>query len=442
MADLVVRAQRNSLMNLPRSPIVESVSSHHSARKLKDDMNGWMDKRENTAAQKLKEAQWELQRVHAENQRVRKRMGDPLAKLDIPTMAADSAINKRRDSVRRRSAGSRTEVNGNELALGGNGPAPTTEELLKELEKSRKRIIELKEENDELRTRAAIDILTVRELEESKEEGERTIRELRDKLSRAVEELHLESLEGRSAKISALSAPSAPPTPPFTPSPTHIARARLTLSRPTRPLPPPPSMMNEGDAPGRPVADNGPHSWPVPPQWKTIADSEDPEATPLALAPRPPASSPPLSVSHARTPSLRTLSQPQLPRLVIPGSNSTLSVPAPVHQPTFAIYNQMMAAIRDSSEHAPPLQSSDIPWPILPGPDAPYPGSIVQPGDKPAVIEFVHTYCGGSVAAGNEMARQWKALLKRKKVATLDQALQRTYSFIVIGCFRIRETTA
>src|SRR5258708_6619809 len=117
MADLVVRTRRNSPMNLPRSPLVESVSSHRSARKLKDEMNGWMDNRENAAAQKLKEAQWEVQRVHAENQRVRKRMGDPFAKLDIPTMAADSAINKRRDSVRRKSAGSRTEVNGNEMVL-------------------------------------------------------------------------------------------------------------------------------------------------------------------------------------------------------------------------------------------------------------------------------------------------------------------------------------
>ena len=419
-------------MNLPRSPLVESVSSHRSARKLKDEMNGWMDNRETAAAQKLKEAQWEVQRVHAENQRVRKRMGDPLAKLDIPTMAADSAINKRRDSVRRRSAGSRTEVNGNEMVLEGNGSVPTTEELLKESEKSRKRIIELKEENDELRTRAAIDILTIRELEESKEESERTIRELREKLSRAVEELHLESLD---AKL------STPPTPPFTPSPTHIARAKLNLPPPTRPLPPPPSIINEGDALERHVADNRPHPWPVPPSWKTIVDDEDSEATPIAPA-LPPVSPPPLSVSHARSPDPRTLSHPHLPRLIIPGSTSILSVPAPVHQPTFAIYNRMMAALRDSGEDAPPLQPSDIPWPILPGPDAPYPGGIVQPGDKPAVIEFVHTYCGGSVAAGNEMARQWKALIKRKKVATLDQVLQRTYSFIVIGCFRIRETTA
>ena len=395
-------------------------------------MNGWMDQRENAAAQKLKEAQWELQRVHAENQRVRKRMGDPLAKLDIPTMAADSAIHKRRDSVRRRSAGSRIEVNGHEIVLEGNSSAPTTEELLKELEKSRKQIIELKEDNDELRTRAAIDILTIRELEESKEEGERTIRELREKLSRAVEELHLESLEGSSAKI------STPPTPPFTPSPAHIARARLALPPPTRPLPPPPSMINEGDAPERRVADTGPHPWPVPPSWKTIADDEDIEATPVAPALLSVSPAP----SHTRSPHPRTLSHPQLSRLIIPGSTTILSMSAPIHQPTFAIYNQMMAALRDSTEDTAPLQPSDIPWPILPGPDAPYPGGIVQPGDKPAVIEFVRTYCGGSAAAGNEMARQWKALLKRKKVATLDQVLQRTYSFIVIGCFRIRETAA
>src|SRR5258706_1078508 len=191
--DFIARAQRSSIMSLPRSPLVESVSTHHSARKLKDDMSGWMEKRENAAAQKLKEAQWELERVHAENQRVRKRMGDPLDKLDIPTMAAESAINKRRDSVRRRS-GSRMEASDNYIILEGNSRVPTTEELLKELEKNRKRIIELKEENDELRTRAALDILTIRELEESKEEGDRTVRELKEKLSRAVEELQLESV--------------------------------------------------------------------------------------------------------------------------------------------------------------------------------------------------------------------------------------------------------
>jgi len=149
------------------------------------------------------------------------------------------------------------------------------------------------------------------------------------------------------------------------------------------------------------------------------------------------------AASHARSPKpSRALPPPQLPRLVIPGNNSIISVPAPVHQPTFAAYNKMMALLRDSSEDAPPLQPSDIPWPILPGLGAPYPCGIVQPGDKPAVIEFVHTYCGGNTAAGNEMARQWKALLKRKKVTVLDQALQRTYSFIVIGCFRMREMTA
>jgi hypothetical protein len=127
MADFIARTQLNSLMSLPRSPLVESVSTRRSARKLKDEMNGWMDKRENAAAQKLKEAQWDLQRVHAENQRVRKRMGDPFAKLDIPTMAADSAINKRRDSVRRRSAGSRLEANDNGIYLERNGSIPTTQ---------------------------------------------------------------------------------------------------------------------------------------------------------------------------------------------------------------------------------------------------------------------------------------------------------------------------
>jgi len=435
MADVVTRTQRLSLMNPPRSPLVESVSSHRSARKLKDEMSGWMDKRETAAAQKLKEAQWEVQRVHAENQRVRKRMGDPLAKLDIPTMAADSAINKRRDSVRRRSAGSRTEVN-DEMTLEGNGAVPTTEELLKELEKSRRRIIELKEENDELRTRAAIDILTVRELEESKEEGEKTIRELKEKLSRAVEELHLESLDTFSTKL------PAPPTPPFTPSPTHIVRIKLTLPPPTRPLPPPPSMMNDADMTEMPVAENGPHPWPKPPSWKTIADGEDLEATPVASA-LPPVSPPPPAFSNARSPNPpRVLSHSQLPRLIIPGSTDIITVPTPVHQSTFAIYNRMMALLRDSGENPPPLQPSDIPWPILPAPGAPYPACIVQPGDKPAVIEFVRTYCGGSAAAGNEMARQWKALLRRRKVATLDQTLQRTYSFIVIGCFRMREITA
>ncbi len=136
------------------------------------------------------------------------------------------------------------------------------------------------------------------------------------------------------------------------------------------------------------------------------------------------------------------LSQSQLPRLLILGNTGGLSVQAPIHQPTFAIYNRMMAVLRDSSEDTPPLQSSDIPWPILPELGAPYPGAIVQPGDKPAVIEFVRTYCRGSKEAGIEMTRQWKALLKRKKVATLDQVLQRTYSFIVIGCFRMREIAA
>lgn len=436
MADFVARVQRNSLMSLPRSPLVESVSTHHNARKLKDEINGWMDKRESAAAEKLKEAQWELQRVHAENQRVRKRMGDPLATLDIPTMAADSAINKRRDSVRRRSAGSRMEARANEIVLEGNGSVPRTEELLKELEKSRKRIIELKEDNDELRTRAAIDILTIRELEESKEENERTIREFREKLSRAVGELHLESLDKFSVKV------SAPPTPPFTPSPNHLARTKITIPPPTRALPPLPSMINDADTGGKPAAGHGPIPWPKPPSWKILADEEDPETTPIAPA-LPPISPPPPTLSHARSPNPpRVLSHPQLPRLVIPGSSDTLNVPAPVHQPTFAIYNRMMALLRASDADAPPLQPSDIPWPILPGQGAPYPGGVVQPGDKPAVIEFVHTYCGGSAAAGNEMARQWKALLKRKKVATLDQALQRTYSFIVIGCFRMREVPA
>jgi len=434
MADIIARTQRNSLMSLPRSPLVESVSTHHSAKKLKDEMNGWMDKRENAAAQKLKEAQWELERVHAENQRVRKRMGDPLAKLDIPTMAADSAINKRRDSARRRS-GSRIEANDNEINLEGSGSAPTTEELLKELEKSRKRIIELKEDNDELRTRAAIDILTIRELEESKEESERTVRELKEKLSRAVEELHLESLGTLSTKV------SAPPTPPFTPSPAYVARIKLTLPPPTRALPPLPSVMNDVDALQRPVVAHAPHPWPKPPSWETTADGEDPEATPVVLA-LPSVSPPPPTISHIRSPNPRTLSHPQLSRLLIPGSTDRLNVPAPIHQPTFAIYNRMMAILRDSDENTPPLQPSDIPWPILPEPGVPYPGGIVQPGDKPAVIEFVQTYCGGSKTAGNEMSRQWKALLRRKKVATLDQALQRTYSFIVIGCFRMREITA
>jgi hypothetical protein len=429
MADFVAHAQRNSLMTLPRSPIVESVSTHRNARKLKDDMNGWMDKRETAAAQKLKEAQWELQRVHAENQRVRKRMGDPCAKLDIPTMAADSAISKRRDSVRRRSAESRIAVNDHEMVLERNGSSPTTEELLEEMEKSRKRIIELKEENDELRTRRALDILTIRELEESKEESERIIRELKEKLSRAVEELHLESLDKSSVKV------SPPPTPPFTPSPTHIAPIKLTLQPPTRALPPPPPPP---DAREKSVADHGPHPWPRPPSWKTIAD---PNATPIAHAP-PLVSSPPPTVSHARSPNPRALSYPHLPRLIIPGSADRLSVPLPIHQPTFATYNRMMALLRDSGEDALPLQPSDIPWPMFPVPGAPYPGGIVSPGDKPAVIEFVHAYCAGSMAAGNEMSRQWKALLKRKKVATLDQALQRTYSFIVIGCFRMREVTA
>ena len=434
MADFLARTQRSAFMSLPRSPLVESVSTHHSARKLKDEMSGWMDKRETAAAQKLKEAQWELERVHAENLRVRKRMGDPLAKLDIPTMAADSAINKRRDSVRRRS-GSRMEANENHLILEGNTSVPTTEELLKELEKNRKRIIELKEENDELRTRAAIDILSIRELEESKEESERAVRELREKLSRAVEELHLDGLDKTSTKV------SAPPTPPFTPSPTHIARIKLNLPPPTRALPPLPFVMNDAHTPGKPAADHAPHPWPIPPSWKTISDDEDVEATPVAPA-LPVVSGPPLPL-HIRSPNPpRTLSQPHLPRLLIPGSTSRLNVPAPIHQPTFAIYNRMMAALRDSNEETPPLQPSDIPWPILPEPGAPYPGAIVQPGDKPAVIEFVHTYCGGSKAAGIEMTRQWKVLLKRKKVATLDQVLQRTYSFIVIGCFRMREIAA
>lgn len=436
MTDFIARAQRNSLMSLPRSPLVESVSTHHSARKLKDEMSGWMDQRENVAAQKLKEAQWELERVHAENQRVRKRMGDPLAKLDIPTMAADSAINKRRDSVRRRS-GSRLEANDNHLNLEGSSSAPTTEELLKEIEKSRKRIIELKEENDELRTRAAIDILTIRELEESKEESERTVRELKEKLSRAVEELHLESLDKFSTQV------SAPPTPPFTPSPTHIARIKLTVPPPTRALPPLPSVMDDAIVPEeKPAADHAPHPWPRPPSWKTMAGGEYPDATPVAPA-LPAFASPPPPSSYLRSPiPARMLSQPQLPRLLIPGSTGSLSMQAPIHQPTFAIYNRMMAVLRDSSEDTPPLQPSDIPWPILPELGASYPGGIVQPGDKPAVIEFVRTYCGGNRAAGNEMTRQWKALLKRKKVATLDQALQRTYSFIVIGCFRMKEIAA
>ena len=435
MDDFIARTQRSSLMSLPRSPLAESVSTHHSAKKLKDEMSGWMDKRENAAAQKLKEAQWELERVHAENQRVRKRMGDPLAKLDIPTMAADSAINKRRDSVRRRS-GSRMEANDNHMIMEGSSTVPTTEELLKELEKSRKRIIEIKEENDELRTRAAIDILTIRELEELKEESERTVRELKEKLSRAVEELHLDGLDRFSTKV------PAPPTPPFTPSPAHIARTKLSLPPPTRALPSLPSVMNDANPPGRPAMDHAPHPWPIPPSWKTISDEEESEGTPMAPS-LTTVSSPPPSLSLLRSPNPpRTPSQPHLSRLLIPGSTSMLSVPAPIHQPTFAIYNRMMALLRDSSEDTPPLQPSDIPWPILPGPGASYPGGIVQPGDKPAVIEFVHTYCGGSKAAGNEMTRQWKALLKRKKLATLDQALQRTYSFIVIGCFRMRETAA
>lgn len=433
--DFILRAQRNSIMSLPRSPLVEAVSTHHSARKVKDEMSGWMEKRENAAAQKLKEAQWELERVHAENQRVRKRMGDPLAKLDIPTMAADSAINKRRDSVRRRS-GSRMEANDNSFMLEGNSSVPTTEELLKEIERSRKRIIELKEENDELRTRAAIDILTIRELEESKEDGDRTVRELKEKLSRAVEELRLESVDKFSTEV------SAPPTPPFTPSPTHIARIKLTIPPPTRALPLLPSLMDDSDAPEKPMSDRAPHPWPKPPTWKTMASEEDLEATPVAPA-LPPVSAPPPYTSQIRSPiPPRLLSQPHLPRLLIPGSTGSLSVQAPIHQPTFAIYNRMMAVLRDSSEDTPPLQPSDIPWPILPEPGAPYPGGIVQPGDKPAVIEFVRTYCGGSKAAGIEMNRQWKALLKRKKVATLEQALQRTYSFIVIGCFRMKEMAA
>lgn len=173
-----------------------------------------------------------------------------------------------------------------------------------------------------------------------------------------------------------------------------------------------------------------------------MAGGEYPDATPVAPA-LPAFASPPPPSSYLRSPiPARMLSQPQLPRLLIPGSTGSLSMQAPIHQPTFAIYNRMMAVLRDSSEDTPPLQPSDIPWPILPELGASYPGGIVQPGDKPAVIEFVRTYCGGNRAAGNEMTRQWKALLKRKKVATLDQALQRTYSFIVIGCFRMKEIAA
>jgi len=52
------------------------------------------------------------------------------------------------------------EANDNHLILEGSSSVPTTEEVLKESEKSRKRIIEIKEENDELHTRVAIDILT------------------------------------------------------------------------------------------------------------------------------------------------------------------------------------------------------------------------------------------------------------------------------------------
>ena len=87
------------------------------------------------------------------------------------------------------------------ITLEGSSSVPTTEDLLKELQKSRKRIIGIQEENDELRTRAAIDDLTIRELEELKEESERTVRELKEKLSRAVEELNLEGGAGRSVAL-------------------------------------------------------------------------------------------------------------------------------------------------------------------------------------------------------------------------------------------------
>jgi len=83
----------------------------------------------------------------------------------------------------RRRTGSRMEANDNHLILEGSSSVPTTEEVLKESEKSRKRIVKIQEENNELHTRVAIDILTIRELEELKEESERTVREPKEKPS-------------------------------------------------------------------------------------------------------------------------------------------------------------------------------------------------------------------------------------------------------------------